>query len=102
MMTMLRNPETWILNLDAMNITELTGQAHLIHCAPKYCATFWFGDDPEQPLSERIAAVEKLGVYINHLFVARVARKAGKIQVVMDAEALADEVYNELPEWARW
>jgi hypothetical protein len=43
-----------------------------------------------------------LARYCDHKAVAMVLRKQGRVAEAQPYEALADRVYQQLPQWARW
>lgn len=48
------------------------------------------------------ATAGQLSLYAWYLYIARLDRHDGQIRRAQEYEALAQRVYEQLPEWARW
>ena len=57
--------------------------------------------DPAQ-MREAARALALLGRYAGYKAEAMMFRQMGHISVAQQFESRMEEIYNELPEWARW
>jgi len=85
-----------IPNLDAMNDDELRAFATR-HSGGNH-ATELFDSDGKQAKE----AAKDLAHYAWNALTARSCRVAGGIDTALNYERIAQSIYNELPEWARW
>lgn len=86
-------------NLDAMEDLELL-EFHRKHKAGWYWERL-FESAVVSPEDGRQTTAQ-LSLYAWDLYIARLARHDGQIRRANEYEALAQRVYNQLPEWARW
>ncbi|MNG22820.1 hypothetical protein D3C84_1073510 [compost metagenome] len=49
-----------------------------------------------------MAVTTQLSLYAWELYLARLDRHDGQIRRALECEALAQRIYEQLPEWARW
>jgi hypothetical protein len=87
------------LNLDGMIIEELMefwNHAHSVR--PIALARQLFPNAPKG----YVRATKDLGNYASNKATAMQCRLDGKIDAALSYEAIAERIYNELPEYAKW
>lgn len=84
-------------NLDAMSVDELWAFARRHTYGHNSTEMF-----PERRRKERREAVRLLDLYAWWKLFAVQDRLAGNIESAMTSEAKADDIYKQLPAWARW
>lgn len=90
--------ETNVPNFDGMSEQELIEFANKYDVCPSDLAADIFPDRPVWYIS----AAHSLAEYAYHKAHAMNYRKKGQINDALYFEKKCDEIYNQLPEYARW
>ena len=85
-------------NLDAMTERELRSFWHATYVGGWAVARFLFPDRPKNYVS----ATRALGNYASNKGTAMACRLRGAIQEATVYEGIADRIYDDLPDYARW
>ena len=85
-------------NLDAMTRTELWKLWTRTHCRPRIAARELF------PMRQRgyVRTAESIGHYACNKSVAMDCRLRGDIQAALIYEHICENIYDRLPDYARW
>jgi hypothetical protein len=85
-------------NLDAMNYTQLINLWNTCDKSPLKVARYLFPGRPKG----YVKVVKGLGAYAINKAVAIQAREDGRINTALKYERICENIFNKLPEWARW
>ena len=85
-------------NLDAMEDDDCLTFWHKVYCNPVRTARELFEDSPPK----YVRATRNLGAYAANIGTAKACRKRGDVQAALIYERIADDIYQDLPAYARW